>query len=251
MIKSLLAITIVAFTLAGCGGSSSSPSDGTNSGNNGDGGGGDGGGTTIGGQTGTFGDSATSGLDATTTVCPASVTSSFTGWARLSDNTYCAWKCPDGDINDDGDDFGFIQATGQTCRDTTAAIGAQITSAIFSPINGCPTSADCSPNFSRVFITAGTNVALANDTAYTCTPRLFNETNRRWQDDSALTGFSLTLNNDGSNSAVIDGNNTTWSFADGVLTLEGQRVLNNVAVGSGSFSSWNSNTSLIRCTTGS
>lgn len=249
MIKSLLAISFCAIFATACGGSSSStpttvdPVDGgpdpvnpTPTG-------------PVGGQTGTFGDTATAanGRDANSTVCPASVTESFTGWA-LSGGSWCVWKCPANAVNNDGDDFGSIPGESFSCRDTSAALGSQVTTALFAPIAGCPAGGcnGAAEFFTRVHVSvAASSAELAKDTAYNCVPRLFDQNQQIWVTETTPAAFSLTLSAD--NSAIRDGTATTWSFANGTLMLEGAPSFDNVSVGSGSFSSWNSNTSLVRC----
>jgi len=207
----------------------------------------------VGGQSGTagqFGDTAdaASGIEAVSPVCSAAVTTSFTGFA-LDGATWCVWPCPaDADVvNDDGDEYGFISGTGETCRATTQPQGALVVSPISAAINGCP-DGGCTDgsvtDFPRIFVTPNASSAeLAG--SYECTTWDFDGTTDIWSALTSPAPFSLTLAEDFT--ATFDGAATTWSFSNGVLTLEGTATLTNVAVGSGSFSSYNSPTSLIRC----
>ncbi len=262
MTRTLLAISFCAIFATACGGSSSSgggttpddsttPDGGTNPGDgtNPDGGTdpGEGPAGPVGGQTGSFGDSAlaANGIDASTTVCPATVTGSFTGWVDLG-QSWCVWRCPADAVNTDSGDFGFIEATGESCRDTNADFGSVVTAAVFAPINGCPAGGcnGASEFFPQVFISAtASNADLAN--TYNCQAWLFDEIQQIWVEDTSPAPFGLALAADGS--ATVAGTPTTWSFDTGTLLLETGLTLDNVSVGNGSFSSWNSNTSLLRC----
>lgn len=249
VIKPVLSIIFCALIAAGCSSGDDNNSGGTTGGTTGGGttgggttggttgggGGTTGGGTTGGGTTGggpipSFGDSAqaSNGLPATTTVCPTSVTASFTGWA-LSGGNWCAYKCPAGFENDDNDDWGFITSNQNACRATTAAAGATITATIFTP------------DSERIYVSDTANPS--SGSPYSCASWQYNETTRIWENLGSQ--FSLTLSAD--NTAVDAGTSTTWSFSNGVITLESGRVLTNVAVGNNAFSSWQSNTALIRC----
>jgi len=261
MIKKLLTITISAFILTACGGSSDDDSGGGGT-TTGGGGTTTGGGTTagggdttpagpIGGQSGTafaFGDTAdaATGMEAVSPVCSAAITTSFTGFA-LDGATWCVWACPDNAVNDDGDEYGFISGTGETCRDTSQPQGALVVSPISAAINGCP-DGGCTDgsveDFPRIFVTASAGPAeLAG--SYQCSTWDFDGTTDVWSELASPAPFSLTLSEDFT--ATFNGAATTWSFSEGVLTLEGTATLSNVAVGSGSFSSYNSPTSLVRC----
>ncbi len=254
MIKPILTLSFCALFLTACGGSDSPSSNngGTGTGGDGTGGtdtGGSGGGTdpVFAGETGDFADTANAvgGLDASTTVCPASVTESFTGWAQ-NGGSWCVFKCPTTSdyANADGDDWGYSTVTQFTCRDTNAAAGSAITAQIFSPINGCA-DANCgiSPPFPRVYISGTANLANAN--AYNCQAWEFDGGTKEWSQSASPAAFTLTLSEGGPGND--NGTATTWSFNAGVLTLETGRVMNNISAGASSFSSWNSNTSLTRC----
>lgn len=235
MIKPILAISFCALFVTACGGSSNSTSTGTsNGGGTTTGGGTTGGGTTTpSGPAPSFGDTAaSSGLTATTTVCPASVTSSFTGWAKSNGN-WCAYKCPAGFENDDGDDWGFFTSNQNACRVTSAAAGATITADIFTP------------DGERIYISD--NADPSNGGTYSCADWEYNEISRVWEQISSPAPFTLTLS--ANNSGNDAGTATTWSFSAGTLSLETGRTMTNVAVGNNAFSSWKSNTALTRCST--
>ena len=263
MIKKFLTITISAFILTACGGSSADdyPAGGgdTTGGGGTTTGGGDtaGGGDTtpaepIGGQSGTafaFGDNgdAATGIEAVSPVCTAAITTSFTGFA-LDGATWCVWPCPAnaGVENDDGDEYGFISGTGETCRATNEPQGTVVVSPISAAINGCPDGGciDGSDDFVEIFVTPNASGAdLAG--SYQCTTWDFNGNTDIWSELSNPAPFGLTLTAD--MNATVNGAATTWSYTNGQLTLAGNATLNNVAVGAGSFSSYNSPTSLVRC----
>ena len=185
MIRKLLAITVTTFILSACGGSSDGGGGAANNGGNTNTGGtgtgtGTGGTDTggfnpdAGGQSGSFGDTAdaANGIDPSSTICPASITTSFTGWADTG-TSWCLWSCPEGAVvdNADGGQFGFIQATQETCFVSNAAAGTAATAPIFSAINGCPEGGctdGSATDFPRVFVSAtASNAELAGD--YTCT----------------------------------------------------------------------------------
>lgn len=268
--KKIIAISLAAFLITACGGSSDddspdgtgtgtgtgttaggTPDGGTTGGGTPDGGATGGGATTepVGGQSGTFGDSAIAG-NATPglfPVCPATITGSFSAFAEDGNGGFCVPGCPDGITvdNADGDEFGtFIEGGNMlTCAITAAAPGTAISIPFSAPINGCP-EGGCPPgSFPTVLITANAGSELAN--TYECTPWLFNQVTQIWGQDTSPAPFALTLNTDFT--AEIDGTPSTWSFTTGVLTIEGNMTFNNVAVGAGSFSSYLSNTALIRC----
>lgn len=261
MYKKLLAITLSAFILTACGGSDSSStnsgSNNDNSGNNnGDSNNGtDGDGTVDGpvptGVSGNFGDAGNQGnaIQGVFTLCPAN-TESFSIFAELSPGNYCVPGCPDEFENDDGDAFGSVltdRGDRLACLITSATPGSQIQLPSFSaPINGCDGATGGCPtgSFPPVYITdqAGDNLA----GTYTCETWLFDEPTQDWGEPLTNPApFSLTLNAD--RSANINGTSTTWTFAGGVLTLEGTRTFNNVAVGNGSFTEYFSNTYITRC----
>jgi len=253
VIKKLLAISLTAFIVTACGGGSSGNSGATNTGNTNTGTD-NGGGTpepvdtsNAGGQVGSFGDSAdaSNGIDAMLPVCPATVTSSFTGFA-LDGTSWCVWQCPDSNfINDDNDEYGFIEATGETCRVSAQAAGSLVTAPLFAAIDGCP-AGGCQDDFPRVFVSANASAAELAGT-YTCQTFIFDVDRavQRWFPQTSPAAFDLTLGAD--SSATFGGNSTTFTFADGTLTLAGSLTLNNVAVGGTSFTSYNSNTSIVRC----
>lgn len=246
MIKQILITSFLALTVAACGGSSGGSNNNNGGGNNAGGnGGGDGNSGAVGGQSGSFGDTAdaANGADAMSQVCPASVTGSFTGWAE-NGGSWCVWKCPATAtiVNEDGDEWGFISASGETCRATTAAAGTVVVAPLFAALNGCPTGGctdGSQTDFPRVLITQAAGAELAGN--YQCKTWTFNGTTDLWSEDTTQSTFSLDLADDFSTS------NGTWSFSAGTLNVGNTRTLNNVAVGSGKFTSWNSNTSLVRC----
>ncbi len=257
MYKKFIAISLTAIILTACGGGGSDDNSGGTvdvGGTGGDTGGNDGGGATptepVGGQSGSFGDSAvasnsTPGLFP---VCPANISGGFSAFTQDANGNFCAPACPTDRIidNADGDLFGtFVEGDIMlTCNITSAGPGTPIVISPFSaPIDGCP-DGGCPPgSFPEVLITANAGSELAG--TYNCTPWLFDQVTQIWGQDSSPAPFALTLNTDFS--AVISGTPTTWSFNTGVLTLEGNMTFNNVAVGGGSFSSYLSNTALIRC----
>lgn len=253
MYKKLLIIAFSSFLVTACGGSSSSSGTSSDGGTTGDGGGGtDGdGGTVVGGQSGSFGDSADSanGIAGTFTVCPDSATGSFSSFTQDGGN-WCVKRCPAGVAieNDDGDVWGRYNDGGDllVCRDENVNPGSQIAIDIYAPINGCPDGGCPTNSFPQVFVSAAAGAELAG--TYTCTAWLFDQATQFWNSQSSPAPYSLTLNADASNSATVAGTATTWSFANGVLTLEGNRTLTNVAVGSTSFTSYDSNTAITRCT---
>lgn len=226
------------------------PTGGTTGGGTTDGGAATGGGTdtALGGQAGTvFGDSAaTNGINGTFLVCPASITGGFSSIVA-NGNSFCTPACSDNiDIlNLDNDEFGsFTDGSGNqlTCTITAAAPGTPIQIPFSSPINGCPVGGCPTGTFPPVFVSGSAGAELVG--TYTCEGALFDVPTQLWS-ASAPTPFSVTLNAD--NSATIGGTATTWSFANGVLILEGNLTLANVAVGNGAFTSYNSSTSLTRC----
>ena len=157
--------------------------------------------------------------------------------------------CPDEFENDDGDGFGSVLSDNGndrfTCFITDNAPGSQVEIFFSAPINGCPAPEGC-PNgsFPPVFITAQAGDELAG--TYNCADWLFDVDTQDWGTALATPApFPLTLNVD--RTANINGTATTWSFANGVLTLEGNRTFTNVAVGNGSFTEYRSNTSITRC----
>ena len=256
MYKKLLVIAFSSFLVTACGGGGSSSSSGTNGGgtNNGgnNGGGTDGGGgTVVGGQSGSFGDSAdaANGIAGTFNVCPDSAPGSFSSFTQDGGGNWCVKRCPAGVAieNDDGDPWGRYNDGGDllVCRDENVNPGSQIAIDIFAPINGCPDGGCPTNSFPQVYGSAAAGAELAG--TYTCTAWLFDQVTQVWGTQSSPAPFSVTLNADASNSATVDGTPTTWSFANGVLTLEGSRTLTNVAVGSSSFTSYDSNTALTRC----
>jgi len=256
-------ICIALLTACGGGGSGGSSGSGTTGGDTA------GGGTTgtgtvdpmdLGGQSGNFGDTAllANGRDAETTVCLATNVVTFTGWVRLGASQWCVEQCPANVSNVDGGAFAFLPGTGEVCRDTPMAPGGAVIAPLFAPINGCPVGgcADNDPNdFPQVFISVAASAGnLGQDELYRCVGSLFDEQTDRWGDDPAIAPFSLGLGTDNSAGEFSAGatreasvNSTTWSFSDGTLSLEGGLELTNVSVGNGRFSSWNSNTALIRC----
>ena len=263
MYKQILAILLTVFIVTACGGSSDDDSGGVDSTGGGTDGGADGGTDAdaepipVGGQTGTiFGDSASeaNGIGGTFAVCPSDINGSFSSFAEdpPGSGNFCIPACSDDvDIIDDGttDDFAsFADDDGNllTCNTTQAAPGVPITIDFFAPIEGCPEPNGCPPgSFPRVFISENAGSELAG--SYTCTPWLFDQVTQLWGEDTSPAPFALTL--DTGNTAELDGTPGTFSFASGVLTIEGLMTFNNVAVGAGSFSSYQSNTALIRCET--
>lgn len=271
MKKSVFGSLVCAALLTACGGGgggSSSATGGTTIG--GTTGGATTGGTTtgvgtvdpadLGGQSGTFGDSAlqANGQDAETTVCAAGDAVTFTGWVRLTATQWCVEACPSNISNVEGGAFALIPGSGEVCRDTPVAGGGADVAPLFAPINGCPVGG-CTDNdpddFPQVFVSSTASAAeLGQEELYRCVGSLFDETTDRWGDDPTIPAFSLGLGADGSAGEFAAGatraasvNNTTWSFSNGTLNLESGLSLSNVAVANGSFSSWNSNTALIRC----
>lgn len=252
MYKKLLTIAFSSFLITACGGgggSSSSSGGTTGGGTTGGTDGGTDGGTVVGGQSGSFGDSAAAanGIDGTFTICPDSAPGSFSSFTQDGAN-WCVKRCPAGVAieNDDGDPWGRYNDDGDllVCRDENVAPGSQITIEIFAPIAGCPDGGCPTNSFPKVFISAAAGAEVAG--SYTCAPWLFDQVTQVWNEQSSPASFSLSLNAD--NSATIAGTSTTWSFSNGTLFLEGNRTFNNVAFGSGSFSSYDSNTALTRCT---
>lgn len=254
VIKPILAISFCALFLTACGGGGSST--GTTTGGGGTTGGGTGGGTTggtntnVGGQSGSFGDTAAAenGIDGTYAICPANVAGSFSSFTQ-NGSSWCVKKCPDNTTieNADGDEWATYMdgADRLTCRVTTAASGSLIEVAISAPIDGCPTGGCPTNSFPRVYLTASAGAEMAGN--YTCVAWIFDQNAQVWEEQTSPAPFSVNLNAD--SSATIGGVSTTWSFANGALVLEGNRTLNNVAVGSGSFTSYDSNTALTRCST--
>lgn len=258
MYKQLLAITFSALILTACGGSDSSSTNtgNTNSNNNGSNTGSNNNGESntgpvVTGESGNFGDAGTSAnsVPGTYTLCPAN-TQSFSIFAEVNGN-FCVPGCPAGAENPDNDEFGSVLADNgvsrYSCFITTNAPGSQIQLNSFSaPISGCPAPNGCPEgSFPRVYITA---TAGADNLAgtYTCADWSFDVNAQDWGDALATPApFTLTLNAD--QSANINGADTTWTFANGVLTLEGNRTFTNVAVGNGSFTEYRSNTYITRC----
>ena len=280
MKKTLFALTLTAFVVTACGGgggggttgggttgggttggtatgggttggaATTGGTTGTVGGGATDGGAATGGGTdtSIGGQAGTvFGDSAAAnGINGTFEVCPANITGGFSSIVA-NGNSFCTPACSD-DIdvlNLDNDEFGsFTDANGNllTCTITAAAPGTPIQIPFSSPINGCPVGGCPIGTFPPVFVSASAGTELVG--TYTCEGALFDVPTQLWS-PSAPAPFTVTLNAD--NSATVGGTSTTWTFANGVLILEGNLTLANVAVGTGAFTSYNSSTSLTRC----
>ena len=260
MLKKLITISMAAFILTACGGSSDDDNGpvtggtdtGTDTGTDGDG-------PTappapVGGETGAslFGDTAAEGvgIDPSFPLCPANITGSFSGFAQDPAGNFCRPGCPAIAEDDDGDGFGSFpnpDGSGQfACIITAAAPGTLVTNPFSAPIDGCPAPNGCpGGSFPRVRITPNAGSELAG--SYTCTAWLFDEVTQVWGEEASPAPFALTLNTDFS--AEISGTPTTWSFSSGVLTLEGNTTFNNVAFGGGSFSSYRSNTSLTRCRT--
>ena len=259
MYKKLLFISFSALMVAACGGSSgSSSSSGTNGGNSNGGtnGGTDGGGTDGGGGpiiTGEAGDFADKGssenaIKGTYNLCAADVVS-FSIFGQNTDGSWCVPKCPASGVeNSDGDEFGSFLAENNvdrySCFITPDAPGSQVELFFSAPADGCAPPAGCAPGtFPAVFVSGNAGDNLAGN--YQCATWEFDVRSQDWSQQSSPAPFSLTLNVD--RSANIAGSATTWSFANGVLSLEGNRTFNNVSVGNGSFTEYLSNTYITRC----
>ena len=245
MIKNLLAITLSAFIVTACGGSSSSTPATDNNGDGGDGGNNNGGGdpVVVGGQQGLFGDSAAeaNGIDATYKICPAGTDPNFSILAQASDSSWCIIPCPSDEVvgNPDGDLWGFYRDS-RVCRITDLGPGSSIDIPLTSPINGCPTGG-CGPH-PRVYISQNAGPELQG--SYTCTTSLFDEQAQTWSELASPAPFALALRADGAN---IAGTETSWSFNNGVITLDNVRTFINVAVGSESFTSYEGHVQVLRC----
>lgn len=247
MYKQLLAVTFSALILTACGGSDSG--GGTTTGGT-PSGGPTTTGTTVTGVSGDFGDAGSqdNAIRGVYNLCPAG-TNSFSTFAEVGGN-WCVPGCPAVFENDDNDEYGsFPTENGQsryTCFITDNAPGSQVEIFFSAAVNGCPAPVGCPEGtFPPVYISAAANVDDLAGT-YNCADWSFDVDAQDW--GNALTTpapFTLTLNTD--QSANISGTDTSWSFANGLLTLEGNRVFNNVAVGSTGFTEYHSNTYITRC----
>jgi len=253
--KNSLIAVVTSLLIAGCGGSDSPRNSGTGNepgSGSGPGTGNPGTGVTIEGEAGDFGDSATAAnsTPGVYTVCPADV-ESFSSFGQNGSN-WCVPKCPTGASgfeNSDGDDWGsYLSGQGDsryTCFITPNSPGDQVQIYFSAPIDGCPAPVGCpSGSFPAVFVSeSASNDQLAGN--YQCADWDFDVDTQAWTQQTSPAPLSLTLGVDGS--ATVGGVTTSWSFTNGVLSLEGNRIFNNVAVGSGSFTEYFSNTYITRC----
>lgn len=258
ILKISITTVVATFLVIGCGSSSNDGGGGNGTGTdngNGNNGNNNGNGNVAGpvitGQSGDFGDkgSADNSVRGTYSVCPANVVSFFS-FGENGDN-WCVPGCTasaNGFLNDDGDEWGsYLGDSGDryTCFITPNPPGSQVQIYFSAAVDGCPAPNGCAPNtFPPVFVTANAGDEMAG--SYSCSDWRFDVDTQDWSEQSSPAPISLTLNA-GDGSATINGTPTTWSFANGVLRLEGNRTFNNVAVGSGSFTEYHSNVYITRC----
>ncbi len=199
-------------------------------------------------------DSATAatGRDPLAQVCPADTAAadSDTGWVNTG-NSWCVYKCPaDAALADNPGDWGYDTNTDATCRNTTEVAGTVVN----APIYPAPAP------FTQIYVTstASTSDFGGNYTCQLMKTEKIDDVDT-WVEDSSRAAYQITLNADGSagvwSNIPNDANAfSTFSFADGALTIENYNFdtagtpMSNVAVGTGSFTNWNSKNSITRCT---